>query len=97
MTPFAVSREELPDRIVIRVTGEVDMATAGQLLGALAPDRGRPFVVDLTETTFMDSTGLAALVNARKQGAPIVLRNPSNSLRKILAISGLDQAFEVEG
>jgi anti-anti-sigma factor len=97
MTPFAVSREELPDRIVIRVTGEVDMATAGQLLGALAPDSGRPFVIDLTDTTFMDSSGLAALAIAHKRGDPIVLRNPSATVRKILTISGLDQALDLEG
>ena len=44
----------------------------------------------------MDSQGLNTLVRASNQGAAIVLRSPSPTVRNILALSGLDQAFEVE-
>ena len=94
---FAATREELDDEILITVRGDVDMATADKLLAALAPDSGRPFVIDLSETTFMDSAGLAVLVTARNQGAEIVLRNPSEIVRSIIAVVALDQVFDVEG
>jgi len=93
---FSATREELDDCILIRVSGEVDMATAGAFLAALAPDGGRPFVVDLSETTFMDSTGLQALVAAHHQGAPIVLRRPSKMVRQCLAATGLDDVFTID-
>ena len=73
---FSATREEHPDKIVIRVRGDVDMATANELLAALTPDSGRPFVVDLSEATFVDSQGLNTLVRASNQGAAIVLRSP---------------------
>ncbi len=93
---FSVIREELDDCILIRVSGEVDMTTSGALLGALAPDRERPFVIDLSETTFMDSTGLNALVAARNRGARIGLRRPSRNVRQTLAVTGLDGAFTIK-
>lgn len=96
MTAFAVSREELPDRIVIRVVGEVDLATAGGLLGAMAPDSGRPFVVDLREVTFMDSSGLNALVQAASAGAVVTVTNPSINVRRAFEVVGLDHFFATE-
>ena len=62
---FAV--DVLTDRevAVVEVSGEVDMAVAGELEQALSPDRvdGRTAVViDLTAVTFMDSSGIRALL-----------------------------------
>ena len=93
---FSASREELGGCILIRVRGAVDMATAGAFLGALAADSGQPVVIDLRETTFMDSTGLNALVTARNRGVAIVLRHPSKIVRRTLAVTGLDNAFTIE-
>lgn len=94
---FFVTRADLEDCILIRVGGDVDMATAEEFLAALVPDSGRPLVIDLSETTFMDSTGLNALLAAQRKGAPIVLRRPSTVVRRSLAITGLDHVFTVEG
>ena len=94
---FAATREELDDRILVRVRGDIDMATADELLAALAPDSGRPFVVDLSEATFMDSTGLAALIKAHKQGAEIVIRKPSQIVATGTSrSSSADQLFTID-
>ena len=44
---FCMTREELVDCVVVRVVGDLDMATALELRSALRPDGGRPIVIDL--------------------------------------------------
>jgi anti-sigma B factor antagonist len=53
----------------LRVSGEVDLATAAQLeaaIGACAGEstNGTPVVLDLTAVTFIDSSGLAVVLRA---------------------------------
>lgn len=87
-----VLREELPDQIIVTVTviGEVDASTDSLLLAALAPDSGRPFVIDLARTTFMDSTGVRALLKAQQQGVTIAsVRNIPPNVRRVVDVLGL--------
>ena len=54
------------DRLLV-VHGELDIATAPELVEMLAPPpppRATPVVLDLAEVTFMDSTGLTTLMDA---------------------------------
>jgi anti-sigma B factor antagonist len=55
------------------------------------------FVVDLTRTRFCDTSGLHALVGARKrtraEGGDMLLVAPGAGVLRILAITGLDQVF----
>ncbi len=55
---------------VLRLSGEVDMATASRLEAAfkeLADRRLTEVIVDASMVTFMDSTGLHALVKGKRQ------------------------------
>jgi anti-anti-sigma factor len=75
-----------------RLVGELDLATTRQLQEALEqlPAEGE-VVLDLSELTFIDSTGLHAIVeHARADDGPIVLANPSETVRRVLHIAGLD-------
>jgi anti-anti-sigma factor len=63
--PFRLRREDRADVAVLVVEGDVDVATAPELRAALEWIPGdRKLVVDLSETRFMDSTGLHALLAA---------------------------------
>jgi anti-anti-sigma factor len=93
---FRVIREEADDRIVVHVLGDLDMATAAELRAALHPDSGRPMIVDLAETTFMDSSGLNALVAAWHLGIIVAVRHPSPIIRQAIEISGLDRVLTIE-
>lgn len=56
-----------PSTLVLAVSGEIDMASAPEFEEALAEAIGasaKGLVVDLTHVSFMDSTGLNALVRA---------------------------------
>jgi anti-sigma B factor antagonist len=56
------------DRARVAVRGELDLGTAGQLERCLEEllERREPVLLDLRELTFMDSTGLCALLKARE-------------------------------
>jgi anti-sigma B factor antagonist len=88
---------------VVRVVGEVDIATAPVLRARLEqlPAPTRRVVVDLSEVTFLDSTGLSVLVGAWKRFSGddsegdlrLVVVRPT--IQKVLEITGLDQVFSV--
>ncbi len=87
-----VSREN--DAALARVAGEVDLHTAGQLerqLADLVEDGATDIVVDLAELTFMDTTGLGALVRTagrlRERHGRIVLRFPPRTVQTMLEIT----------
>jgi anti-sigma B factor antagonist len=87
---------------VLRLAGEVDVATAPRLRDRLVQliNEGPPkLVVDLSGLSFIDSMGLGALVSglkrARAHDGDLRLAGPSDHVAKVLEITRLDQAFVV--
>ena len=70
-----------------------------EALGDLEPGRGA-VVLDLRETTFLDSTALGVIIAAMKalriRSGRLVLVNDRTSITKTLAITGLDHLLTVE-
>jgi anti-sigma B factor antagonist len=103
----------LPDEIVTSVDtadrtvtvglhGEVDVLTVDQVRVALTEAlaaQPQDIVVDLSELSFIDSTGLGALVfgfqRARDAGVRFRLARPSTDVRQILVLSGLLEVVEL--
>ena len=88
---------------VIAVAGELDIATAPELCAQLDAVRAvrRPRVlVDLTDLTFCDSTGLRALMGAarevRAQGGQFAIACPPlGAVARVLEIVGAHEWFVV--
>ncbi len=86
---------------IVSAGGEIDVRTAVGLGRANqdAISHSARLVIDLTHVTFMDSTGLGALISARNQtrarGGSVSLVHPPDLVRKILAGTQLQQAFTV--
>jgi anti-anti-sigma factor len=77
------------DRVVVTVTGEVDMSTAGAMLQAAIADGAAAATLDLRAVTFFDSAAIHALVQLADRyggGFEVV---PSPQVRRVLEISGL--------
>jgi anti-sigma B factor antagonist len=90
---FAVEHRRFGDRAVVTVSGELDIATVPQLYAVLAIAVGpRPAAlwIDLSATTFIDSSGLHALFEARRRfgGALAIICPPR--VRRVFEIVGLD-------
>ena len=80
--------------------GELDIASAELAVSYVRDviDRHRrPVIADLTALAFCDARGLAALVSmagyAEQRGCTFELTSPSQSLVKIMRITGLDRRF----
>jgi anti-sigma B factor antagonist len=87
------------DREVLPLTGDIDLVTAPVLRAELKErlDRTSSLVLDLSELHFIDSTGLGVLVGAlrrvRTEGGDIRLAGAPSSIRRVFAVTGLDQVF----
>jgi len=88
---------------VVRVSGEIDIQSSPILDEHLRDAQGEgtsSIVVDLSEVTFLDSTGLSVLVTAlqRGQGAGggVRLASPRPNVRRVLEVTGLAEVFQVE-
>jgi anti-anti-sigma factor len=87
-----------------QLEGELDMATADRLADVLraALEEARHIVLDFSAVSFMDSSGLRVLLEAagKQNGTgPLVVRDPSSQVRRVLDISipGGAPGLEVRG
>lgn len=81
---------------VVRVAGELDLETRGQLETALDGLAKPPLIVvlDFSGLTFVDSTGLKTLLNehrrAREEGYEFVIAGSRPAIRDIFRVTALD-------
>jgi anti-sigma B factor antagonist len=99
---FDISEEFGNDHSVVKVVGELDVATAPLLQARLesAIDRGNPVVVvDLLDVTFIDSTALGVLIGCLKQskaiGATLRIVASAPRILKVFEITGLTELFSI--
>lgn len=94
-TQVQVTLDERPTGIVVLVMGIVDASTLTDVSVVFtdAQRDGRTVYIDLSGVTFIDSRGLGALLaaneRAREGAAPICIYAPSDSVRRLLSISGV--------
>ena len=93
--PVQVTLDERPTGIVVSVTGSLDASTLTEVSAVLteAQRDGRTLYVDMSGVTFIDSRGLGALLaanhRAREGAAQLRIHAPSDSVRRLLTISGV--------
>ncbi|GED83210.1 STAS domain-containing protein [Streptomyces sp. 6-11-2] len=103
MTPeFHIRHRDENDWTIVEIHGEVDVYTVPRTrehLGKWIQAGRHRLIVDLTGTTFMDSTGLGLLVGihkrirARAGALKLVITNPN--IRRIFNITSLNQVFPI--
>ncbi len=96
---LAIESGATPALLVLR--GDLDshscQALADSLAAATVTER---LVLDLGAVRFIDSSGLRTLLTAhaaRAVGAPLVLRNPSRAVWRLLEITALTTHLTLEG
>ncbi len=98
---FEVKLEPQDDGVqVVSVVGELDAATAPQLDDTLKQTLSSSvgaILIDLSDCSFIDSTGLGVVVSgrtrAREKDQRFELCCAADQARRILEITGLDDAF----
>jgi anti-sigma B factor antagonist len=86
------------------VSGELDVALAVEVrevgVAALTGSDGHSLRIELAEVSFMDSSGLGALISLRNAataaGGDVVLCDPPLAVDKVLALTQLDTVFTIQ-
>lgn len=92
-------------QVVVSVHGEVDLSTAtelGDIVNAVIDGRHRGVVLNLTNCTFLDASGLGVMAAAARRlrllplSQALTVRSASAMVKRIMAITGLDQIVTIE-
>jgi anti-sigma B factor antagonist len=103
MTGLTIISSELPSGWhCLAVEGEIDLATVPELEKAIDEvfnDTSQPLAVDLRKTSFMDSTGLKALVMASRrfdeEDRQFAIAVSGGPVSRLIDLSGVDGSIRV--
>ncbi len=97
-----IKTEHNGDALIFRLKGSLDLATSPIVRAALleATNEGKhEIIVDLTQVSFIDSTGLGALIGGHRRAMEnhgsvslVILEGP---IERLLNITGLIRVFKV--
>lgn len=91
-----------PETPMVVVRGDVDMVTAPKLaevVSEVLDTFPRRLVFDLYDVSLFGSAGVRVVAYARRwlpAGCPVILRRPQPLVRKVLAITGMDELCVIE-
>lgn len=87
-----------PDRVVITLAGELDMANAPLLQSTVESEElssTKTVVLDLQQLTFVDSTGLRIILAARelcwRRGQELAITPGSQQVQRLLSVTGVSE------
>lgn len=84
--------------LVLRLSGEMDVATIPQFREAVAElGDGQHLTIDATELEFIDSTGLAAILDLRRElGLERFRLIPGPACRRVIELTGVQELLGLE-
>jgi anti-sigma B factor antagonist len=99
--PTRVISTAEPDRTVLRICGELDMASRDavepEVMAAILTESS--VIIDLAELTFCDSNGIAMFIavdeKAKAEGTNLVVRGAVPQVRRVFEITGVDHIITV--
>jgi anti-sigma B factor antagonist len=87
---------------VLPLEGEIDLHVSPEVaesLRTMIAKKQKVIVVDLSKVTYLDSSGLAALIEGMQKvqeyGGKFALAGPQESVQHIFEIARLDQVFQI--
>ena len=99
---LSITKADHGAHTVVHLGGEIDVYTAPFVREKLDEEihaGRRDLVVDMSDVTFLDSTGLGVLVGrlkfARTRGGSLRLVARAERVLRVFAITGLDKVFEI--
>ena len=99
-TRFDVGRSLEPDRVILALSGELDLSAAPQLAAEIARAESDPvrriLVLDVDRLTFVDSSGLRVILAAHERalGEPdraFAVTSGSRQVKRLLEIAGVEE------
>ncbi len=100
---FTISTSERDGVALVNVEGEIDMFTSPNLRDTLLPffkKKAEGIVVDLSLVSFMDSSGIATLVEglqwSKKENRAFILSGLGKTVFNALSLTKLDNVFTIK-
>ena len=96
---------DMSDRVLdIKLIGEIDHHSAVKVRSdidtLIFEQRPQKVVLDLSEISFMDSSGLGLIMGrytlVKELGGTLSLRSPSVAVMKILSLAGMERMIKIE-
>jgi len=100
-TFMAVTSSNTGSELNIKITGKFDFSCHQDFRATYEDltDKPQRFVIDLSETTYLDSSALGMLLLLRDyaggDSAKVVIENCNPEIKKILSISNFEQLFSI--
>jgi anti-sigma B factor antagonist len=101
-TPLVINNLPLPDGTLLQPTGEIDLARSPELRQRLREElerRPKRLIIDLSKVAYMDSSGVATLVEALQRSKAancrLILTGLQPKVKSIFAIARLDSVFAI--
>ncbi len=96
-----IEREEAPSMHTLRLSGELDLTSAGLLETVIAEccaDGARRVVLDLGALRFMDSTGLRSLLISQEvctvNDCAFTIESLTPQVKRLLELSGMESRLQ---
>ena len=100
--PVSKAMLKRPRPNVLQLEGEIDLHVSPEVaesLRTMIAKKPRAVVVDLAKVTYIDSSGLAVLIegmqNVQEYDGKFALANVQESVQHIFEIARLDQVFQI--
>jgi stage II sporulation protein AA (anti-sigma F factor antagonist) len=86
---FALTEAQIDDGCrEIQVEGELDLAVAAQLQEAIDRCQSDRILIGLESCQFIDSSGIAVILNAHR-GGRVLVHSPCSQVHRVLTLTGL--------
>lgn len=98
---FQLDIEKTQTETILHCAGRITSSTSFQLRSAVrsAIPEKKPIVLDLSKVTYMDSSGLGALVgvwvSAKRDGCELKLTSLGERVKELLRLTGLEKVLAV--
>ena len=102
MEILEVTTQDSGGHVTVSLKGELDLSSVGKVeeeLERVEKDGPSVLVLDLSQLTFLDSTGLLAVVpadeRARSNGRRLVIVRGPDPVQRVFAITRLEERLEM--
>ena len=101
---FTITQERVePDIVVVRLAGRLtlgpDSENCESQISELIRQNEKKIVLDMTELSFMDSTGLGIVATCsgklRQAGGELCLAGLKGSVQKLFKVTGVERIFRI--
>ncbi len=84
---------------LLAVSGELDISNVGtleQAISGVLASKPELIIFDMSGLRFIDSAGIAVLIRTAGKGSAVQLREPTESVRRVVELTGLQRLLTIE-